>query len=161
MKANRLDKADETARGIETEIRRLLRSNVSVEADVRFYEGSILVQGSIMILSWLGPIAFKAAKQTIEVEFAQVVSIVTRRILQRTVKTVIGHLGSISDATVQAQLASSPPVQIDTESQLDKQVAPLSDRNVRNYLPYMNTVLILVLFIIQIILVSIVNQLIP
>jgi hypothetical protein len=80
------ENADQIGLEIEKEIAHFLRSSATIHAEVRFYEGSIVVEGTILILSWLGPLALSAGKKAFEAEFSRVVQVGVQRVLQRWIQ---------------------------------------------------------------------------
>jgi hypothetical protein len=87
--------SDEIAQELQKEIRRLFRSSVTVQAELTFHEGSIIVEGTIIVMSWLGPLALAAAKKAVEEEFSRVIGVVTKRILQRAVRRIVSSFNAV------------------------------------------------------------------
>jgi hypothetical protein len=76
------EKADETAQNLQREIARLLRSSASVQAEIRFYEGSIIFEGTISLIYWLAPIVLASARKAFEDGLTHIIGVATRRVLQ-------------------------------------------------------------------------------
>ena len=75
--------ADEMAQTIEREVRRLmpLGGGITVQADISFYPGSIILEGSVVLLYWAG----RTALEPIRDELANAIKTVTRRVVNRAI----------------------------------------------------------------------------
>ena len=78
--------ADDVARNIERETRRLVRSLGAVQAplvqaEVEFHEGTIVVEGSVLIVGLLGLFTYDVAKDVVAGEIAQLLRTQIRRTL--------------------------------------------------------------------------------
>jgi hypothetical protein len=74
--ANLNEKSDEIASSIQREVGRLFRSfspvPVNVQADVNFYEGTIVVEGTILLIAgWLGNVALQATERALVTELSR------------------------------------------------------------------------------------------
>ena len=79
--------AETISRMIEREVRRILPSTVTVQANIQFDEGNILVTGTVMLLSWAAPIMRDAAKK----ELGELVNLAIKRVLSRYILPVRQH----------------------------------------------------------------------
>jgi hypothetical protein len=72
-------RADEIAQTIEREVRRLMSpgGGISVQADISFYSGSFILEGSVVLLLWAG----RTALEPIRDELANAIKTVTRRVV--------------------------------------------------------------------------------
>jgi hypothetical protein len=75
--------SEEINQDLQKEIKRFVRAPATVQAEVTFRQGSLLVEGAIIISYWLGSLAFTAAKQAFEAEFTRIVGIIVKRVVQR------------------------------------------------------------------------------
>jgi hypothetical protein len=101
-------RADEMAQNIEREVRRLmpLGGGISVQADISFHSGSIILEGSVVLLCW----AARTALEPIRDELANAIKTVTRRVVNRAVTTLgAGSLPGLGQMTVEVASVSSPP----------------------------------------------------
>lgn len=161
--------AGELATDLEKEISRVLRGFVSVQAELRFYEGSFLIEGTVLIVSWLGPIALAAGKRVVEAELSKIVEVATRRVLQRALRQLAPGAApvqqlSVNPATipepeppVAAQPATPPPPASEPQRSPEQPQSPdtsamgWADRYIGlPTLIFLNTVLLLLLIIVQI-----------
>jgi hypothetical protein len=106
--------ADEIAKRLEKEIGRFFRASMSVQAEVRFYEGSLIVEGTIILLGYLGSLAFTAGRKAFEAEFSNVIEIATQRVMQWAFRTFIPHANAepmrrIEVTAQPSMLAEQPP----------------------------------------------------
>jgi hypothetical protein len=120
------EQASKIAEDLEREIMRFFRSSATVQAEIRFYEGSIIIQGTILIMSWLGPIAIAAGKKAFEEEFARVVQVATQRVLQRALQKFAPTAEPLQKIDVSAQAAPSAPqiTALDTGTELSPTIQP-------------------------------------
>ena len=74
-------KSNEIASNLENELRRLmpLGSGISAQAEISFRPGSIILEGSVILLCWAG----KVALEPIRDELASIIRTATRRVLLR------------------------------------------------------------------------------
>ena len=106
------ENADEAAEKIEREIKRVLPTNVSVQASIQFDHGSILMAGTVALLSWGGAIVLDAAKDEVKEWLRNVVKTAVRRVIsQMFVPLGLGQqIGSMQiSVTPQVSAASSAP----------------------------------------------------
>ena len=95
--------ADIIAQDIEKELAKLLfKSSTQVKAEVRFYEGSILIQGTVILLSWLGSTILTAGKSAIEEEITRLVKTVVQRVINKALQGFTDPLRNI-------QVVAHPP----------------------------------------------------
>jgi hypothetical protein len=75
-------RADEIAQTIEREVRRLMPlGGITAQADICFYSGSIILEGSVALLCWAG----RTALEPIRDELANVIKTVTRRAVNKAI----------------------------------------------------------------------------
>jgi hypothetical protein len=102
-------KADEIASTMEREIRRLmlLGGGVTVQADLWFRPGaSVILEGSVILLCWAG----RTALEPIREELANAIKIVTRRVLNRVISTMVNY----NFAAPTTDVTSLPPTRSET-----------------------------------------------
>jgi len=75
--------SDNIAQQIELEIQKHLQPFMTVQADLKFDKGSILISGTILIFSWAGSVALKAAREEFEEQFSEVIKVSIRRVFSR------------------------------------------------------------------------------
>lgn len=80
------DVSEQIAGDIQHEIRTVL-PRCSVQADIFFYEGSLIVVGSV-ILTFLLPVLTAAVQKELEQQFAQIIEFAIKRVLRRKIKEV-------------------------------------------------------------------------
>jgi hypothetical protein len=73
------EQSETISQKIEREVRRILPPTVTVQANVQFDEGSILVTGVVALLSWATPIVRDAAKE----ELGELVKLAIKRVISR------------------------------------------------------------------------------
>jgi len=73
--------AETLAEKIERDIRKQMPSYVTVRATVQFEEGSILLVGTVALLSWSGRIVFDAAKEEVERQISGLIKASVQRVL--------------------------------------------------------------------------------
>ncbi|HEV2901368.1 MAG TPA: hypothetical protein VGX71_26705 [Pseudaminobacter sp.] len=84
VKATELNgKAEEIAEKIEREVRKLLPPYVSVQASVQFDSGSLILAGTISLLSWGGSIVFEAAKEEVERQLSELIKAAVQRVINK------------------------------------------------------------------------------
>jgi hypothetical protein len=143
-------KSKEIAENIEKEIARFFRSSASVQAEVRFYEGSIIIEGTLLIMSWLGPIALTAGVKAFEIAFARVVEVAIQRVLQRVLLDNNIVAEPIRKVDVRSQ-AITPQLE-EPESKPAREQLPGARSNMfgnRPTLMSINTVLLLIILALQ------------
>ena len=64
---------------VEQKLKGLLPPFFDVQAEFRFASGSLIVTGTVAILSWAGSVALKAASQELEAQLKDVVKIVVQK----------------------------------------------------------------------------------
>ena len=79
------ERSDEIASEIQREVGRLFRlfgpTPANVQADINFYEGTIVVEGTIILIGgWLGGVALQAAEKALVTELSQRMTEVSRAI---------------------------------------------------------------------------------
>lgn len=76
-------KAEEIAEKIEREVRKHLPPYVSVQASVQFDSGSLILAGTIALLSWGGSIVFDAAKGEVERQLSELIKASVQRVMNK------------------------------------------------------------------------------
>jgi hypothetical protein len=130
----------------------------TVQADIRFYEGSIIIEGTILIMSWLGPIALAAGKKAFEAEFSRVVEVATQRVLQTAFRIAELNIAPVRKLEVTPQNVPEPqnvaPVRPqDSQSTSPGPASTLPPTTLSQYLPLLtvaNTVVLFFLLILQV-----------
>jgi hypothetical protein len=82
--------ADDICQKVEREIRKNLPPTVTVQASLQFETGSVLITGTIALLSWAVPIVQEGAKK----ELAELVKIGIHRVISRQVRGFFTSAGS-------------------------------------------------------------------
>jgi hypothetical protein len=104
--------AEVISQKIEREIRRILPPTVTVQANIQFDEGSVVITGVVALLSWAAPIVGDAAKK----ELGELVKLAIKRVLSRYVP---GY-ASLTELRVTPQSSTptppSPPSDTDRTS---------------------------------------------
>jgi hypothetical protein len=97
-------KAETIGRTIERELRRILPPTVTVQANIQFEEGSVLVAGTVALLSWAAPIVRDAAKK----ELGELVKLAIKRVISRY---LLPHVGAALEMSVapQSTVSDLPP----------------------------------------------------
>jgi hypothetical protein len=87
------DRGPDLAATLEREIRRFMPpgAGITVQADLSFYTGSAILEGTVVLLCWAG----RTVLEPIREELATVIKTVTRRVVNRAMLTILG--GRISD----------------------------------------------------------------
>jgi hypothetical protein len=80
------EQVDEIASKIEREIRNLVPPSLKVQANIRFTEGSILFEGSILLFTWVGSTIFDAAKKEVEQQLSRIVKSTVERVVNRLLR---------------------------------------------------------------------------
>jgi hypothetical protein len=162
--------ADEVAKRLEKEIGRFFRASMSVQAEVRFYEGSLLVEGTVILLGYLGSLALAAGRKTFEAQFSNVIEIATQRVMQWAFRTLIPQANAepmrhievtpqtmpLAEPTEEQRpaatsVAQQQPVSGSPPAAVPAQVAP-TERNLY-WLTIGNTILLLIVVVIELALV--------
>jgi len=81
------NKADAICDKIEREVKKLLPPTVTVQANVQFEEGSLILSGTVAVLSWGGSVVFQTIKGEIEEQLAGLVKIAVQRVMNRQMTT--------------------------------------------------------------------------
>lgn len=79
--------ADAICDKIEREVKKLLPPTVTVQANVQFEEGSLILSGTVAVLSWGGSVVFQTIKGEIEEQLAGLVKIAVQRVMNRQMTT--------------------------------------------------------------------------
>jgi hypothetical protein len=69
---------------LEREVRKLFPPYVNVQADVHFEPGSLLMTGTIAVLSWVGNAVLDALKEQAEEQLSALVKMAMQRVMNRT-----------------------------------------------------------------------------
>ena len=78
------DAAADTCDKLEREIKRFFPPYVSVQADVHFERGSLLMTGTVAIFSWIGNTALDALKDEAKQQLAGLVKMAVQRVMNRS-----------------------------------------------------------------------------
>ncbi len=71
--------ADDIADDIQREVRKVLMHRFAIQAEVGFSRGSIIVTGTVILISWAGPLITDAVKK----ELSEIVGVAVRRVMGR------------------------------------------------------------------------------
>jgi hypothetical protein len=94
--------AGSIASDIEREIRRVLGPQFSVQAEISFATGSIIIEGTVLLLCWTGTAALEGLKR----EIAELVRVPVKRLLVE----VLGDLGvDASGLEISASVRGTSP----------------------------------------------------
>jgi hypothetical protein len=137
--------ATQIAQDIEKEISRIFRSSATAQAEIRFYEGSIIIEGTIMIMSWLGPIAFAAGTKALESVLSDTVEVAIKRVLQQAFRKLGISAEPVRKIDVNPQGA---PV---TEPSQPAKVQQTNEFQILPVLTVTNTIILMLLLIIQLV----------
>ncbi len=101
-------KAEVVAERIEREVRKHMPPYVSVQANIQFENGSLILTGTVALLSWVGSIVFDAAKEEVELQFSSLIKASVQRVINQVFSSE-GLYGAISpiDMTVTPRGPSS------------------------------------------------------
>lgn len=91
------EQSDKIASQIESQLRRMLPPYVRVEAEIHFLVQSLIVEGSILLLSWAGSTILKAAKEEMETQLSGVVRGCVLRVVNRFLRQAV-----LADVEVEA-----------------------------------------------------------
>lgn len=80
------------AEKIERDLRNHLPPHVSAQASLQFESGSLIVTGTITLLSWVGPIVVDALKSEVEAQLARLVRGSVQRVLQPWIAADFGAM---------------------------------------------------------------------
>ena len=81
IEVNKLNaKAEVIAERIEREVRKHMPPYVSVQANIQFESGSLIITGTVALLSWVGSIVFNAAKDEVEQQFSSLIKSSVQRV---------------------------------------------------------------------------------
>ena len=98
------EKADEIAQNLQREIARLLRSSATVQAEIRFYEGTIILEATITtIISGLTSILLASARKSFEDGLTHIIGAATRRVLQPVLRELAPQAEPIRNIEVTPQ----------------------------------------------------------
>jgi hypothetical protein len=122
---------------IERELGRLLPQYVKVYANLRFEQGSDILVGPIMLLSWAGPIIMAAAKDQAAKDLARLVSGAVSRAMNYVFTLVSAPLSRIFGVN---ELTSEPQPDVsntliappETPPVSDQQAAPVTNQTARS-----------------------------
>ncbi len=113
--ASELNKqSQEIAASIESEMRRMLpaHTGTTVQAEVSFRKGSLLLEGSVVLLSWAGTLVLEAARG----EIGEVIRVAFRRAIANALNAMpnlAADIGAMEMAVTETRRppASQPPTQ--------------------------------------------------
>ena len=71
---------------LEKEIKRSLPPDLSVECEVSFRVGSIIMSGTVLLLTWTGGVFASAAKKQLEKHFGQVIEFAVKKVFSRALQ---------------------------------------------------------------------------
>ena len=109
--------AEELCYQIERDLTKMMPPYVTVRADLQFESGSLLLSGTVAILSWVGNKALDALKEQAQEQLSALVKMAVQRVMNRTLASIAPRvdLGPM-DMTVTprplstaATLARQPP----------------------------------------------------
>lgn len=108
-----VDTTEQVAQQIEEELQSLLPPFTTVRAEVRFYQGSLLMAGTVVLVNWAGSIVFKAAKDTIEEQLSSVIKMTIQRVFTRVlsrpdVPRIFGTTAVVVNPQTSSYQAPSP-----------------------------------------------------
>lgn len=99
------ERAEEMAQAIEREVRRLmLGGGITVQADISFHSGSIILEGSVVLLCWAG----RTALEPIRDELANCIKTITRRVVNRAINTLNRMLSAPAPGDAVNRMTSAP-----------------------------------------------------
>ncbi|MBO0754259.1 MAG: hypothetical protein J2P54_00225 [Bradyrhizobiaceae bacterium] len=75
--------ADTIAEGIEREVKKFLPPEIGVQAHVQFYVGSVLLTGTVALVTWAGSIITQAAREEVEKQLGGFVKTAVQRVMSR------------------------------------------------------------------------------
>jgi hypothetical protein len=87
---------------IERDIKRLMPPYITVQASLQFTQGTIVIEGSVVLLSWVGGIAFAAAKEAVGQHLSTLIKASVQRVLGQILPTEGVNLNSL-DVTATGQ----------------------------------------------------------
>lgn len=102
--------ADAICEKIEREVKKLLPPTVTVQANVQFEEGSLILSGTVAVLAWGGSVVFQTIKGEIEEQLAGLVKIAVQRVMNRvmTSQNMFQSLRPMSMTVAAQPFLSSP-----------------------------------------------------
>jgi len=74
-----IEQAETISQKIEREVKRILPPTVTVQANIQFDDGSVVITGMVALLKWAAPIVGDAAKK----ELGELVKLAIKRVLSR------------------------------------------------------------------------------
>jgi hypothetical protein len=88
---------------IKREVRRLvpLGGGVTVQADIAFFRGSVILEGTVVLLLWAG----RTAPDPVRDELADVIKTVVRRVVHRMVTSLF-----LMESRMEVDVNSRPPI---------------------------------------------------
>jgi hypothetical protein len=102
---------------IERGVKKHLDPYITVQANIQFEQGSLLITGTVAIFAWAGSVVLEAAKAEIQQQIANLVKLVVQRVINRA----IGSLGLQS--AIASMEMSVTPQQFTGASRADQVVA--------------------------------------
>jgi hypothetical protein len=102
------DRAESMARAIEQEVRAVLPPDptLSVTAELHFHQGSLVMIGTVAVVSWVGSVAL----ETVRTELAALIKIAVQRVLAAAVRQVDRAGAQVTmECSVTPRPRSSPP----------------------------------------------------
>lgn len=88
-------KSDSIAQQIERELRKILPPQFSVQAEVSFSEGSIVMTGTVVLLTWLSSVATATVREEFESQFKEVIRVAVKRVISRVSQDFPKVLGAM------------------------------------------------------------------
>jgi hypothetical protein len=106
-------RAQEIAASIESEMRRVL-PGTTVQAEVSFRKGSLLLEGSVVLLSWAGGLVLEAARA----EISEVLRVAFRRTITNALNNLSAapEIGAIEMAVTETRRPRASPSPTPRES---------------------------------------------
>jgi hypothetical protein len=143
------EQADSISEKIERDLKKLLPPMVTVQANVQFELGSLILTGTVAVLAWGGSILSETIKKEMEEQLASIVKMSVQRVINRTMiaQQMYGSVEPMQ-MTVKPQFRAMPGISpIVTEQIQPNQVSqPLNNSSIGFRYLVFATVLI---FIIQ------------
>lgn len=81
------DFADEFNSEIEKEIKRVLKSNITVQSEILFRTGSIVLSGTVALISWGGAAVINALQKELESQITTLVKMSVQRVVNKIIRT--------------------------------------------------------------------------
>jgi hypothetical protein len=98
---------------IERGVKKLLPPYVTVQANIQFERGSLLVTGTVAVFAWAGSVVLEAAKGEIQQQVANLVKLVVERVINRAVvsRGLQSNVASMEMSVTPHQFAVTSPAE--------------------------------------------------